>query len=57
MVLFGVMHLLNFAHGDVYMIGAYIGYGVYVLFSSDERLLIPAALLIVGMLVVAMVVV
>jgi branched-chain amino acid transport system permease protein len=54
-MVYGILKLLNFAHGDIYMIGAYIGYGVYVLFSSDEGLLIPAALLIVGMLIVAMV--
>ena len=27
-MVYGVLKLLNFAHGDVYMIGAYIGYGV-----------------------------
>ncbi len=27
-MVYGILKLLNFAHGDVYMIGAFIGYGV-----------------------------
>lgn len=54
-MVYGILKLLNFAHGDIYMIGAYIGYGVYVLFLTEEGALIPVALLIVLMLVVAMV--
>ncbi len=54
-MVYGVLRLLNFAHGDIYMIGAYLGYGVFLLFSTDEQLLLPVALLIVVMLIVAMV--
>ena len=25
-MIYGIMQLINFAHGDVYMVGAYIGY-------------------------------
>ncbi len=27
-MVYGILKLLNFAHGDVYMIGAFIGFGV-----------------------------
>ena len=54
-MVYGILKLLNFAHGDIYMIGAYIGYGVYVLFLTEEGALIPVAVLITLMLVVAMV--
>lgn len=54
-MVYGVLRLLNFAHGDIYMIGAYLGYGVFVLATTEEQLLLPAALLIVLMLIVAMV--
>ncbi|RIK36739.1 MAG: branched-chain amino acid ABC transporter permease [Chloroflexi bacterium] len=54
-MVYGILKLLNFAHGDIYMIGAYLGYGVYLLFNADEVALIPTALVIVIMLVVAMV--
>ncbi|MCB0037950.1 MAG: branched-chain amino acid ABC transporter permease [Anaerolineales bacterium] len=54
-MVYGILKLLNFAHGDVYMIGAYLGYGVFVLTYTDEGALIPTAIIIVLMLVVAMV--
>ena len=27
-MVYGILKLLNFAHGDVYMVGAFLGYGV-----------------------------
>lgn len=54
-MVYGILKLLNFAHGDIYMIGAYVGYGVYLLFNADEQALIPVALVIVLMLILAMV--
>jgi branched-chain amino acid transport system permease protein len=27
-MVYGILKLLNFAHGEVYMVGAFIGYGV-----------------------------
>ncbi len=27
-MVYGILKLLNFAHGDVYMVGAFVGYGV-----------------------------
>ena len=54
-MVYGILKLLNFAHGDIYMIGAYMGYGALLLFSTDEALLLPAALVIFLMLVGAMV--
>lgn len=54
-MVYGILKLLNFAHGDIYMIGAYLGYGAFVLLFTPEGALIPTALIIVVMLVVAMV--
>jgi len=54
-MVYGILKLLNFAHGDIYMIGAYLGYGVFILFFTDEGALIPTALIILIMLIVAMV--
>ena len=54
-MVYGILKLLNFAHGDIYMIGAYLGYGVFILFYTDEGAIIPTALIILIMLVVAMV--
>ena len=54
-MVYGILRLLNFAHGDIYMIGAYLGYGVFTLFFVDGEAVIPTAIIIVLMLIVAMV--
>jgi branched-chain amino acid transport system permease protein len=33
-MVYGILKLLNFAHGDVYMIGAFVGYGVLTLLGG-----------------------
>ena len=45
-MVYGVLKLLNFAHGDVYMIGAYIGYFVIQWFGGPTSLSIPVPLLV-----------
>jgi branched-chain amino acid transport system permease protein len=46
-MVYGILRLLNFAHGDVYMVGAFIGYGVLNAFGGPLspniaiRVLIP----------------
>ena len=52
-MVYGVLKLLNFAHGDVYMVGAYIGYFVIQWFGGPTALAIPVPLLIVLMLLIA----
>ncbi|HWE08005.1 MAG TPA: branched-chain amino acid ABC transporter permease [Solirubrobacteraceae bacterium] len=52
-MVYGVLKLLNFAHGDVYMIGAFIGYYVLQAFGGPTALTIPVPLLIFLMFVAA----
>ena len=33
-MVYGILKLLNFAHGDVYMVGAFVGYGVLSVFGG-----------------------
>jgi len=54
-MVYGILKLLNFAHGDVYMIGAFIGYGVLQALGGPLDPSVPVALLIVAMFAVAMV--
>jgi branched-chain amino acid transport system permease protein len=56
-MVYGVLKLLNFAHGDLYMIGAYIGYFVIQWFGGAAHLTIPVPLLLVIMFVLAAVLV
>jgi branched-chain amino acid transport system permease protein len=52
-MVYGVLKLLNFAHGDLYMVGAYIGFFVMRWFGGPTALKIPVALLLVIMFVLA----
>ena len=52
-MVYGVLKLLNFAHGDLYMIGAYIGFFVIQWFGGPSALAIPVPLLLVIMFVLA----
>ncbi len=52
-MVYGVLKLLNFAHGDVYMVGAYIGYFVIQWFGGSSALSIPVPLLILIMFILA----
>jgi branched-chain amino acid transport system permease protein len=53
-MVYGILKLLNFAHGDVYMIGAFIGFGVLTLLGGPLNPSIPVVLLVLCMFVVAM---
>src|SRR5579859_3380228 len=52
-MVYGVLKLLNFAHGDVYMVGAFIGYFVIGWFGGPSSLTIPVPLLIAIMILLA----
>ena len=52
-MVYGVLKLLNFAHGDLYMVGAFTGYFVIQWFGGPAALDIPVALLLVIMFVLA----
>jgi branched-chain amino acid transport system permease protein len=52
-MVYGVLKLLNFAHGDVYMIGAFIGYFVIQWFGGAAGLTIPVPLLLLIMFLLA----
>ena len=53
-LVYGILKLLNFAHGDVYMIGSFIGFGVLTLLGGPLSPAIPVALLVLCMFVAAM---
>ena len=52
-MVYGVLKLLNFAHGDLYMVGAFTGYFVLQWFGGPRALSIPVPLLLVIMFVLA----
>jgi branched-chain amino acid transport system permease protein len=52
-MVYGVLKLLNFAHGDLYMVGAFIGYFVIQWFGGPAALVVPVPILLVVMFVLA----
>jgi branched-chain amino acid transport system permease protein len=53
-MVYGILKLLNFAHGDIYMVGAFIGYGVLTAFGGALAPTIPIVPLIILMFAVSM---
>jgi branched-chain amino acid transport system permease protein len=52
-MVYGVLKLLNLAHGDLYMVGAFVGYFVIQWFGGPTALSIPVPLLLLIMFVLA----
>ncbi|GGM98396.1 branched-chain amino acid ABC transporter permease [Terrabacter tumescens] len=55
-LIYGVLQLLNFAHGEVYMVGAFTGFFVMVGLGGPGKPIVPVWLMIVAMFLAAMVV-
>ena len=47
-MVYGVLRLINFAHGDVYMVGAYVGYYLSRKLQGREPSIISAVLVMLG---------
>lgn len=53
-MVYGILKLLNFAHGDIFMVGSFIGFGVLTVFGGAAALSIPIVALLALMFVAAM---
>jgi len=54
-LVYGVLKLLNFAHGDVFMVGSFIGFGVLQLLGGSSDPIVPIWALITLVTLAAMV--
>jgi branched-chain amino acid transport system permease protein len=54
-MVYGILKLLNFAHGEVYMMGAFAGYGILTVLGGPLALTVSVAALILLMLAGAMI--
>ncbi len=52
-LVYGVLKLLNFAHGEVYMIGSFIGYGVLQVLGGSANPSVPIGILLPLLMLVA----
>ena len=53
-LIYGVLKLLNFAHGDVFMVGSFIGYGVLQALGGSSDPIVPVWLLLLLVTAAAM---
>jgi branched-chain amino acid transport system permease protein len=53
-LVYGVLKLLNFAHGDVFMVGSFIGFGVLQLLGGTSAPIVPIWALLVLVTLAAM---
>ena len=53
-IVYGILKLLNFAHGDVFMVGAYVGFGILTLFGGAFDPSISIWLVLILMTIAAM---
>jgi branched-chain amino acid transport system permease protein len=54
-LVYGVLKLLNFAHGDVFMVGTFIGFGMLQLLGGTSNPIVPIWLLLIAITLAAMV--
>ncbi len=53
-MVYGILGMLNFAHGEVYMIGGFTGWWVLHLLTRGNELLVNAVMVIALMIIMAM---
>jgi branched-chain amino acid transport system permease protein len=53
-MVYGILFMLNFAHGEIYMVGGFAGWWVLHLMSTNNQPIMNAALVISLMIIVAM---
>jgi branched-chain amino acid transport system permease protein len=51
-MVYGIIKLVNFAHGEFYMVGAYVGYYTIVVFHLPPLIAFPVSMLVSGLLAV-----
>ncbi|THB79687.1 MAG: branched-chain amino acid ABC transporter permease [Desulfobacteraceae bacterium] len=53
-MVYGVLMLFNFAHGDIFMVGTYIGFGIATLLLAAFASILPGWTIFIGTVVITM---
>jgi branched-chain amino acid transport system permease protein len=53
-MVYGILKLLNFAHGEVYMMGAFAGFGVLTALGGPDAPMVPIGVMVMFMFVAGM---
>ncbi|MCS7142171.1 MAG: branched-chain amino acid ABC transporter permease [Aigarchaeota archaeon] len=54
-VIFGVLRIINLAHGSLYLLGSYVAYSLFIAFSSLDRILLSVTVPLLAGLIVGLV--
>jgi branched-chain amino acid transport system permease protein len=54
-LVYGVLQILNFAHGDVYMVGAFLGYFIELALGGPTKSWVPVPIMIFLMFAISMI--
>ena len=54
-LVYGVLQILNFAHGDVYMVGAFLGYFVELAIGGPTKSIVPVPIMLFLMFAISMI--
>ncbi len=54
-MVYGIMEMINFAHGEVFMVGSFLGWGLFMQVLQRQWLPVNAVVLLPAMLAVAMI--
>ena len=54
-LVYGVLQILNFAHGDVYMVGAFLGYFVELALGGPSKSIVPVPIMLFLMFAISMI--
>ncbi|CAB4530811.1 MAG: branched-chain amino acid ABC transporter permease [Actinobacteria bacterium] len=54
-LVYGVLQILNFAHGDVYMVGAFLGYFVELALGGPTKSIVPVPIMLFLMFAISMI--
>src|SRR5690348_8078763 len=52
-MVYGILRLINFAHGDIYMVGAFVGYFLALQFGFAGPSLGGLAIVLIGSMIIA----
>lgn len=55
-MVYGILYMINFAHGDVFMIGSYVGWAVFATFLANKLMALGPAVVLPAMMLCAVLV-
>src|SRR5215212_1448721 len=55
-MVYGILYMINFAHGDIFMVGSYVGWGVFSFFLANQLMSLGPIIILPVMMLCAVLV-